>query len=145
MTRQNKPQSIQQAFEKTIYRLLLDNDNFYDVTVHHINASFNRWLLQQKISTWSFITPCNPQARIHTPKFNQKQISKLKTLLDIKNICYYPAIHIAAKASINQWPDEESFFVFNTARDEMIKIAKSFNQKALLLGEHEKQITIFWL
>ncbi len=144
MTQQNKRLCLQQAFESTTYRLQYNSEKYFDIQFHQENPQFDKWLEQEQIKSWALITPFNPNAELHSEKFNQQQWRQLKYELKQQQLTFYAAINIAetisASNSEKSWPDEPGFFIANIKKDHALSIAIKFNQQAFVFGQNKCEL-----
>ena len=112
------------------------NTNYY---IHHINkitvniGKKNQQLINlfkdDKITSASIITACNPFSKIMTEEQNLIAQLKLKKLIEDNNLSFMDAMGQDAKL---EWPGEASYFIENITKIEAIKMGKEFNQNAIV-------------
>lgn len=144
MNQQNKNFTLKQAFESTTYRLQYSCDKYFDIHIKQANSVFKQWLAKKQITSWAFITPFNPKAKIQSEYLNGQLYKKLKIYLKQNQWVFYPAVHITDNFSSTNtetpWPDEASFFITNISKSEALSIAREFNQHAFVFGEKDGEI-----
>lgn len=121
------------AYFKTTYLVRAGKRRFrLRPSVHH--SSFNKFLQDNSINTWLFITAANPDSKALHENENIVRNKELLSRIKEKKYDYYDGIGIPDNS---EWDPEISFFVINIDRNASIKMAKEFGQKAILIGEAE--------
>lgn len=125
-------QELKEAFLKTTYRVFIDNERKLDFKFDHGNQPFTNWILSKKISSWAFLTPCNPGAKIVSSTDNLSRIRALRQDLNHYKIEFLDAVHISASDTNNHWPDEAGFFLIGCSKEIALELARNYQQVAFI-------------
>jgi hypothetical protein len=100
--------------------------------------------LLQKLErrSWCFVTASNPQSNLLSDNENKKRYQSLKESLKKAGYLYYEGTGIGDDG---RWPAEESFLVIGIKRTEALKIAKEWEQNAIVFGKMDAKASLILL
>ena len=105
------------------------------------NIDFKDFLLQEKITSWSMLTSDNPYSTPVSDEANRNKRQELISLLESKGLKYWSSIAIANDKS---WGPESGYFIANISREAALKIARDFQQNAIVTGGSDGLAEIVW-
>jgi hypothetical protein len=115
------------AYCETEYRVLYSPPFILRVGQH--SADLQRLHDHYKANSSAFITACNPRSEIFQDEINVERQSELTRQLTQSG---YPFLQGFGQHPTNQWPAESSWLVLGITLEEASKIAKSYQQNAIL-------------
>ena len=93
------------------------------------------FLNEENVSTWAFVTACNPQSKAGSNEENRSRLSNLRERIAATGLKYLPGAGVAADQS---WPSEPSFLILGISEADAIQLATDFGQHAIVFGERSK-------
>jgi len=130
--------SLQQAYEDTDYFIL-------DPEIHfkhgRRNDILDKYLSTIGKKTWIFISAANPRSIIQADDINRWQNINLEFDLTAKSLAY---VYAKGKSNDHNWPEEESFLVFDMEISEALALAKLYDQNAILIGQLGHKAQLVW-
>lgn len=85
----------------------------------------------QGFSEWAYITPCNPGSRQLSDSENVERMRQFTEQLRQLGFRFY---HGKGVGTIGSWPPEPSLLVLGITEPEAVRLARQFDQEAILLG-----------
>src|SRR5688500_12902076 len=122
---------LDELYRATTYRVFLPVGPPIDLRVGERSAELDLLLTKHNVSTWTFITACNPGSRPLPETENDARHTKL--LRTVKNFGwrYLQGVGIPARAD---WQPETSVLVLGVSAEEAVAVARDFEQNAILAG-----------
>ena len=108
---------------------LIYNINYY-IKINDVNPLIDKLFNDLKIKEWAFITAFNPQS-IPLCKEENKSLNE-NLFNDLKA---YKVMLGESGDLNNNWEKEKSYLVLGIELSEAIKLAKKYNQRAILYGK----------
>ena len=87
---------------------------------------------EHAVSSWAFITACNPLSQELTDADNQHRQQLLKSLLVAGGYLHYEGSGVGESGD---WPPEPSFLILGMDRHKAMAYAQVFDQHAICYGE----------
>jgi hypothetical protein len=97
------------------------------IRVGEMNDELEALLAERGFSEWCFITAWNPMSVVFPPGRNAARNGALRELLS-----EYEVIDGEGRDPKGEWEAEKSFLVLGISKDEAIRLARFFNQRAIL-------------
>ena len=136
-----KNTDLEKAFIATAYFAFLPGMTA-QIRIGKISDKLDQWLESNGYSTWSFITPYNPQGHIVSGGGNASRYNDLVNITRQRNWGTVPA---EAKSDTGDWPAELGLIVFDVVIDEVEALAVFFNQLAIVRGNIGAPARLIWL
>lgn len=95
------------------------------------NENLEEFLIDNQAYAYAIITAYNPYSKILTERENQENQTKLQTKLDEGGYLYLRA---KGKPTLSDWLPEPSFFIVDIKKFEVLALATSFRQNAIVYG-----------
>lgn len=99
------------------------------------NKPLKRFLAQQTVKTWAFITAWNPESQELSLAENRSRNQTLQQQLNSKGFSTFEGLGVPDKGD---WTPEESLFILGVARQHAIDLGKKYEQNAIVFGEAGK-------
>lgn len=130
-------QRLVEAYLRTVYSL-----PDFDVTVGRNHCAFEKWLGEQGVKTFAFITASNPASRILSGSENTQKNKDLEADLQKVSRIVLPARHIALAGN---WPPEESFWAGSISDENAILLGRKYGQNAIVRWKKGGVPELWWL
>lgn len=101
----------------------------------------NALLDEYQAAAFAFLTAYNPFSKVLPDKENEARQKKLIKILKAENFKYLEGYGTNETES---WKREKSLFIFNISKQKALKLAREFEQNAILYGEKDKPISLVW-
>lgn len=109
------------------------------ININSNNPELDKYLADNSFNNWAIITAHNPQSKILSKEENQE---KNRLLLEqIKNYSYLKT-ESSSKDTKDDWPIEVGYIIFNIDQESACNIGKHFDQRAIVIGEKDKEAKI---
>lgn len=109
------------------------------ININSNNPELDKYLADKNFNNWAIITAHNPQSKILSKEENQERNKLL--FEEIKN--YSPLkTESSSKDTKDDWPIEDGYIIFNIDQESACNIGKDFNQRAIVIGEKDKEAKI---
>ena len=131
---------IVSAYWNTTYRLV---DQGIDVFIAQKNDAFMDFLMSYNFQSWAILTASNPRSEIFPSESNVLFNCKLKNDLEKQSLFHCKALGIPKEGS--DWKAEDSFFVADISLNDACKLAKKYNQNAIVYGNTSCLPSLIWL
>jgi len=109
------------------------------ININSSNPELDKYLADKSFNNWAIITAHNPQSKILLEKENQERNKSL--FEEIKNYSYLKT-ESSSKDTKDDWPIEDGYIIFNIDQESACNIGKDFNQRAIVIGEKDKEAKI---
>ena len=133
-------ETLAAAFRATSYRVETVAGVF-ELRIGVPSAAFDEFLRQQKVSSWSVVTACNPGGVRADGNNALRQQLLLKRLQTLGYACW-PARNIADDG---QWPEEAGFLLLQVSEKEVCSLASEFFQLACVCGDVGSAPRLVWI
>ena len=110
----------------------------FEISPKWENRSFLNFLRFNRISSWSLMTPENP----NSTRFSEEENSRLRDLMSEELAMY--KIFRSVGMDEDESYHEIGFFVANISREEVMRIGRKFNQNAAIFGDQETEMEVLW-
>ena len=124
----NIDQHLIKAYLETIYQV---RKPAIDIKIGHSNPELAEFLMDNSAFHWAIITAFNPKSVQKNQETNLKSNLELHKKLTENGYFFVDSLNTSQH---NNWPVEESFFIFDVNEKEAIGIAKDFQQNAIVAG-----------
>ena len=119
------------AYRNTRYEARLKNETAIIRVGMHCQI-LDSLCQEHAVSSWAFITACNPQSQELTDADNQHRQQLLKSLLVAGGYLHYAGSGVGESGD---WPPEPSFLIMGMDRHKAMAYAQVFDQHAICYGE----------
>jgi hypothetical protein len=109
------------------------------ININSSNPELDKYLADKSFNNWAIITAHNPQSKILLEKENQERNKSL--FEEIKNYSYLKT-ESSSKDTKDDWPIEVGYIIFNIDQESACNIGEDFNQRAIVIGEKDKEAKI---
>ena len=128
---------LEAEYRRTDY--IVDDDGLrFTIRLDRSNTGLDETLRSLQVSSWAFLTACNPCSKALTEEQNKSRQHQLTKLLDENGYRYF-----RAKGVGDGW-QEPSLFIIEITRDAAIDIGKRFEQNAILWGAADAEPELIW-
>ena len=128
---------LEAVYRQTDY-IVDDGDLQFTIRLDRSNPELDDTLRSLQLSSWAFLTACNPYSRALSDEQNESRQRQLAELLDEKGYRYFRARGVG-----DGW-QEPSLFISDITRDAAIDIGMTFEQNALLWGATGSEPELIW-
>lgn len=126
-----------EAYLRTIYAVA----NF-EVNIGQCYLAFEKWLEEQGVKTYTFITAWNPASRILPKSENILRNNDLEAGLQKVSSIVLPARHIALAGN---WPPEASFWAGDISDENAVLLGKKYDQNAIVWWKVGGVPELWWI
>jgi hypothetical protein len=105
------------------------------------SLALDRILARQRSDRWAFITAWNPRSRLVAPWRNAAHQSQLLQALRCAGYRWLPAL---GEGDDPAWPPEPSVLVLGMSARDALRLARRFNQNAVVVGRLRGCATLVW-
>ncbi|MGB0866168.1 MAG: DUF3293 domain-containing protein [Granulosicoccaceae bacterium] len=130
---------LAQAYRATTYQLTV-NGQQVPVRIGEPAGEMAVHLPQVNAQSWAFITAWNPHSNILSAPENARRNARLFQQLAAK--AYAPAIAIPDSTD---WPREPGFVVFDIPLTELLALAETHEQHAVVVGQNGGAPELIWV
>lgn len=89
----------------------------------------------------SLVTPCNPRSHLLTQRENQQRLNRLERALADRRQLWLPTMH---RDPAGRWPDEAGVCLLDPPRGLALRLARVFDQHALISFNLEGAPRLRW-
>jgi hypothetical protein len=122
---------LEEVYRATTYRVFVPVGPPIDLRVGERSAELDLLLTKYNLSTWAFISACNPGSRPLPAAENDARHAKL--LRTVKDFGWRSLQGVGIPAGAD-WQPEPSVIVLGVATEEVVAVARDFEQNAILAG-----------
>ena len=123
--------ALHDAFRATTYRATLA-DECVEIRIAGRTPVLDALLRARGASTWAFVTASNPHATRLSAAENEARHVELARALAVAG---FPGFEGESVADDGAWPPERSLLVIGISELEAVRIARRFDQEAIVAGE----------
>jgi len=123
---------------KNAYYLIYDLN--YNIKLDELNPVIDALLKDIDIKEWGFITGFNPQSIPHCKEENNSFNENLFNDLE-----GYKLLEGEGGDVSGEWGIENSFLVLGINKNDLIKLGKEYDQKAVIYGEIGKKAELLFI
>ena len=120
-------QSLLKAYNETVYSTL---NPVLEIKIGQENEELSVFLFDNNAFTWAFVSACNPFSIKIEDEENQK---RHQILIDITQNGEFRFLEGQGKHPDSDW-SEKSLLILDISKKEAIKLAKDFQQNAIVFG-----------
>lgn len=120
-----------EAYRTTTYRVRLPNGQNIDARVGHPSPKLDDALRSAGAGCWGFVTACNPAPRMLSPLLNARRMLALRRAVRRTGRAPWFALGIGH----SDWPSEQGVALLDTSHGELLTLARTFGQLAVVYGE----------
>lgn len=131
--------SLEGVYASTDYRILDPQISF---RCDQINEPLDQYLRRLGKRSWIFISAANPRSIIQADKTNAWRNTNLEIDITKTGHHYTYALGLATDGN---WPAEDSFVVFDMPIETGRKLARKYDQNAILTGRWNKPAQLEWI
>jgi len=121
--------AVHDAYRRTSYRAMLGSGARVELRIGEVCAVLDAELRARGLSTWAYVTAANPHAVQLADAENAARHAKLARALEPWHCCEGESM-----ADDGAWPAERSLLVLGIAESEAARIAREFDQEAIVAG-----------
>ena len=133
--------TLEEAYHKTTYKIY-DRKVSYDLRIDKLNADFQTFCKEKKITSWAVITAYNPYSKPCSSIDNQRNNAALRRVLQSIFLTVLEADGIPDDSN---WETEKSYFTYNLPLEQAQKIGRQFQQNAIVYGKEDGIARLFWI
>ncbi len=132
----NELPTLRECYFQTDYRFTYGR-KIITIRLETDNLALKKFLEEEGIESWAYITAWNPHSLPMPEYFNRKQQGLLRE--KVKSFQLYEG---EGKGLLGDWPPEESFFIAGIGRWEACELGREFGQNAILLGNEKGEAVL---
>ncbi|MEM6697780.1 MAG: DUF3293 domain-containing protein [Bacteroidota bacterium] len=132
---------LETYYRKTSYTAHTEKQIF-EIRVDQKNNTFQKWLRENNIQTWTMLTAANPYSVEFSDEENKKRNANFESHLQTENIHYGRSEGIPDDPN---WMMEIGFFITNITLNAAKQLAKSVEQNAIVFGRVGESAQLIWL
>jgi hypothetical protein len=121
--------AIHDAYRRTTYRATLPSGERIEIRIGEACAALDALLRARGAASWAFVTASNPHATRLGEAENTTRHDRLERAL-----AQYACFEGESIAYDAAWPPERSLLAIGIAEDEALRIARRFDQEAIVAG-----------
>lgn len=125
----NIDQELLQAYIRSDYRLLRTN---ISIKINQLNPHLDSFLIDNNGYSWVFISAENPQSFRLSKAKNQKRYEQLLEIAKVNDYRYWEGL---GEGNTKEWPAESSLLILDLPKEEILALARRFDQKAVVIGQ----------
>lgn len=126
----NRKHQFEQAYLQTTY-VLKTNSYQFDLKIGRYHPAFNEWLTTHSIKTWVKMTAANPYSQALLAEENEVRNQQLNTDLFALGYITYPS---EGRPENDDWQPELGFFIPNITLATALRLARKYEQNAIVYG-----------
>jgi hypothetical protein len=126
------------AYERAVYRVDAPGGAFV-IQVGQPSPEADGLLHERGLSSWVYITACNPGSERLPDEVNSARTAQLREL-----IAAYPYLEGEGGSPEGDWPAEHSFFVMGMEEERAAGLARRFGQAAYVAGDLGGVARLVW-
>jgi hypothetical protein len=134
-----KSSELDQLYRTTDYVVRRDGEDIVIRIGEHSPAVDE--LLTEGPRSWAFLTAWNPYSRELTAEENARRQNELIKELNENDLRF---LHGAGQDREGRWPPEQSLLIFGIDLDSAVRLAKKFEQNAIVFGRHGEPAELVW-
>lgn len=120
------------AYLSTTYRVGLDNEKFWNIQIGQFHPVVDGYLKDHGLATWVFITAWNPQSKWLDKVENEARNQGLLAMIQQSGLSYFEG---TGTGTSGEWPAEESYWVTEVSREQVLEWGKFWAQNVVVWGE----------
>jgi len=129
------------AYRSTVYRVLAPGAAI-DLSIDRRSSGLDALLAQRGVSTWAFLSACNPRSIAAPPGVNRRQAARLKRALAARGWCWLDGAGVPRDRRL---APEPSVWVGGISLRDARRLAAHFGQNAFLAGRRGRPARLIWL
>lgn len=98
-------------------------------------------LAEARVTTWAFITACNPGSMRLDDEANAERMSRLETLVRGRGLACFQG---EGRSDDDSWPEEPSLLVLGIEEADAVAVAQAFGQLAIVSGRRGGEARLVW-
>lgn len=123
--------ALADAYRRTAYTVDRDGGPFV-IRIGEISEEADALLRQRALTSWAFITACNPRSEPLAPEENHLRQADLRDYLLSMGYSIFPGRGVAGEPG---WPPEESFLILGISREAALRLGTILEQIAVVVGK----------
>ena len=127
------PSSLRDAYVATTY-VAHDRDSEFRIRIGARCNELDTMLEQRKISTWAFITACNPGSKLMAREQNEAAMALFRNDVVAAGFRFLEGEGVPDALHGAGWLPEPSLLILDIARDAAMKLAGKYGQRAIVAG-----------
>lgn len=134
------PQNWEEIYKEAVYVVKWkDEEICFKIGKH--SKKTDEILTQNNAGTFAFLTAYNPLSQKVSNEENERRQAELIKLLQAEN---YQFLKGYGTNEDESWEREKSLFILKITEDEAVKIARKFEQNAIVFGERNESAKLVW-
>jgi Protein of unknown function (DUF3293) len=121
-------------YRGTSYTVAIDGRTLH-IHVDRTTPDLDAELTRRDVTTWAFVTACNPRSKRLSPAENEEQQVRLKKELRQRG---FTSAAGEGKGPDATWSPEESLLVFGISELDALAIGAQYRQLAIVVGQQNR-------
>jgi hypothetical protein len=131
---------LEAAYRATDYRVDGSSGPFV-IHIGSICQPLEHLLGENAVSSWAYITACNPKSRQLSIAANAERMRQLEAAISAAGFQF---LRGAGAGSAGDWPPEPSILILGIDEHAALEVAKQFEQHAIVCSQKGEPARIVW-
>lgn len=131
---------LEKQYRQAVYVIIAGTSEMH-FHVGKFSPEIDALLADYNAETFAFITAHNPRSKVLTHAENQVRQSALREILRAENLHFLEGYGADER---ELWERENSFLVFDIARERAVEIGRKYEQNAIVWGAKMEKIELVW-
>lgn len=131
-------EALDAAYRAAVYRVAADPP--FALRVGEPSARLDALLRFHAVTSWAFVTACNPGSQMLSEEENAERMSELRAVVG-GHLVY----ECEGTDPTGVWPGEPSLLVLGMSRTAAVELARRFGQNAILCGDRGGVAELQWV
>jgi len=118
------------AYRRTTYRARTPRGELA-LRIGEPAPELDRLLIEHGVTTWAYVTACNPQSRRLPEEENRRRTEQLRQALTERGLRFFEG---QSESDDGNWLAEVRLLVLGLSREAAIAIVNPFDQRAIVCG-----------
>lgn len=105
------------------------------------NPALDALLELHGVTTWAYVTACNPGSQIQADVENGRANAKLLCEVQKQSLHHFPG---ASVSDDSKWPEEPSLLILGIAREAAGQLGRAYGQNAVVIGRLGEPAELLW-
>jgi hypothetical protein len=105
------------------------------------NPAVDALLELHGVTTWAYVTACNPGSQIQSDVENGRANAKLLRDVQKQGLPHFPG---AGVSDDSKWPEEPSMLILGISREAAGQLGRAHGQKAVVIGRLGEPSEMLW-
>lgn len=132
---------LESAYRATTYVASGPAGSEIQIRVDQNHVALDGLLREYGVTSWAFLTPCNPRSE---PLSNEKNAARLSAMSVELEVQCCPLWNGAGVGAGRDWPPEPSLLVLGISRSDATELACRYGQYAFIFGQRGGCAELGW-